>query len=247
MSIVCSDFHGNKAKLEAFLAHRPDVEHVIAGDFMDSYCASDADIIETFDRAVEAGCTLLAGNHELPYLSNAHAYFRCSGNRYTPELFQTVNRYKHLLHGSIIRDGCLIVHGGLSAKHGKPFATVEEACEWINTEWDWYKNCPVVPETLSSIFDIGYNRGGYNDVSGPFWCSIGHDNIDKRFPQVVGHTCRADPLILEEGKKGHTVRHVGIDSPKYVCYNTETHELEDFMPEQYKHDEQFRKMLERKF
>lgn len=120
--------------------------------------------------------------------------------------------YKGLLHGSMIRDDYLLTHGGLSKKHGKPFKTIEEASAWINAEFDWYINQPVVPESLSSIFDIGSLRGGYQDVSGIFWCSIGHEKMDIRFNQVVGHTARPEPLVLFEGKGKNKNKHVSWDS-----------------------------------
>jgi hypothetical protein len=82
----------------------------------------------------------------------------------------------------------------LSKKHGKPFKAIEEASDWINVEFSWYLQQPVAPESPSSIFDIGSVCGGYQDVSCIFWCSIGHEKMDIRFNQVVGHkgyTCRA--------------------------------------------------------
>ncbi len=247
MSLIISDLHGNYAKCKAFIDYKPEEEHIILGDFMDSYPASDADIIVTFKLAVDSNCVLLCGNHELPYLSNAHAYFRCSGNRYSPELFHVVNLYKDLLHGSLVRDNYLLVHGGLSRKHGKPFKTIEDASAWINAEFAWYLAQPIAPESLSSIFDIGSIRGGHQDVSGIFWCSIGYEKMDNRFNQVVGHTPRSEPFVLFEGKGKNKKKHVGIDSPKFICYNTATHELEDFMLAEYRLDDQFRKILEGQF
>ena len=164
-----------------------------------------------------------------------------------PELYHLVNRYKVLLHGSLVRDDYLLVHGGLSKKHGKPFKTIEEASAWINAEFAWYLERPVAPESLSSIFDIGSIRGGHQDVSGIFWCSIGYEKMDIRFNQIVGHTPRSEPLVLLEGKWKNKKKHVGIDSPKFICYNTATHELEDFMLTEYRLDEQMRKILERQF
>ena len=53
--------------------------------------------------------------------------------------------------------------------------------------------------------------------------------------------------ILFESKEKNKKKHVGIDSPRFICYNTATHELENFMPEEYRHDEQLGRMLERQF
>lgn len=247
MSLIISDLHGNFAKCKAFIEYKSEEEHIILGDFMDSYFASDADIIATFKLAVDSKCVCLCGNHELPYLINAHPYFRCSGNRYSPELFHIVNMYKDLLYGSLIRDNYLLAHGGLSIKHGKAFSTIEDVSAWINAEFEWYIKQPVAPESLSSLFDVGSVRGGFQDVSGIFWCSIGHEKMDPRFNQVVGHTPHPEPLVLFEGKGDDKKKHVGIDSPKFICYNTATHELEDFMLEEFRHDEQMRRILERQF
>jgi len=247
LSLIISDLHGNYGKCEAFIEYKPEEEHIILGDFMDSFSASDAAIIATFKLAVDNGAVLLCGNHELPYLKNAHPYFRCSGNRYSPELFHVVNLYKELLHGSLLRDNYLLTHGGLSQKHGKPFKTIEEASEWINAELAWYLAQPVPPESLSSIFDIGSVRGGKQVMSGIFWCSIGYEKMDSRFNQIVGHTCRPEPLVLFAGRGRNKKKHVSVDTPKYICYNTATHELEDFMLEKYRHNEQMRKIIERQY
>jgi hypothetical protein len=245
MSLVISDLHGNYTKCKCFIDYRKDenIEKIILGDFMDSYHATDEDIVATFKLAVDSGCVLTAGNHELHYFFNAHSYFRCSGQRFNPALQHAVEMYKDLLHGSLIRDGHLLCHGGLSAKHGKRFTTLEEAHDWINGEWDWYKSQPVPPETLSSIFDIGSVRGGYQDISGIFWCSIGYEKLDTKFNQVVGHTPKEAPIKMLVGRKKV---HIGIDSPKFICYNTVTMEFEDFYPIPG-HDDQMRKMLERKY
>lgn len=75
-----------------------------------------------------------------------------------------------------------------------------------------------------------------------------HLLLSQRFHRhLVGHTCRPEPLVLFEGKGKNKKKHVSVYSPKFICYNTATHELEDFMPDKYRHDEQLRKMFERRF
>lgn len=247
MALVISDLHGNYLKCKTFIEYKSNEEHIILGDFMDSYSAPTYEIIDTLKLAVANNCTLTVGNHELPYLNNAHNYFRCSGNRNDPELFYYVNTYKNLFHGSLIRDGYLLVHGGLSTKHARPFNTIEEANAWINEEWEWYRDQVVVPTTLSKIFDIGSLRGGRQDISGVFWCSIGYEKMTPKFNQIVGHTNRPEPIKLEVGTKSNRHYHIGVDSPKLYCYNTQTHEFEDFCPEEYTKDYQTRKLIERRY
>jgi len=71
--------------------------------------------------------------------------------------------------------------------------------------------------------------------------------MDIWFNHIVAHTCRPELLVLFEGKGKNKKKHVSLDQPKFICYNTATHELEDSMPEEYRHDEQLRKILERRF
>jgi predicted phosphodiesterase len=55
MSLIISDLHGNYAKCKTFIEYKPEEEHIILGDFMDSFSASDEDIIATFQLAVNNG------------------------------------------------------------------------------------------------------------------------------------------------------------------------------------------------
>lgn len=247
MCAICiSDLHGNKAKAEAFIKYKPEEEHIHIGDSFDSYVASDNDIIDTFNLLMNNGVVNLFGNHDVMYLRNAHDYFICSGVRFNmiKEAQNLIENNKHLMKASIICDDFLISHGGLSTTLGKNFDTVEEANEWINSEFDWYKNNPVVPQTLSRIFDIGYCRGGRESVSGIFWLTYGRESYDHRFNQVCGHTC-GDKVRISKHK--NNILHVCVDTPKWHCFNTVTREVEDFFPPEFKDDCDARKMLERNF
>jgi predicted phosphodiesterase len=246
MSLVISDLHGNNLKLQTFIQYKPEEEHIVLGDFFDSFHASDEDIASTFKLAMDNNVTVTVGNHDVVYLQNAHSYFRCSGNRTNHMFVHLMETYKDRFAMSLIRDNFLLSHGGLSKKHGKPFDTVEEANDWINSEWDWYKNQPVVPETLSPLFDIGYIRGGSQEVSGVLWLTFGREKYDTRFSQVCGHTCSSDVRSMTH--KNHVI-HVCVDTPKFLCFNTSTREFEDFMLDEYKSPdkEQMRKIIERQF
>jgi hypothetical protein len=247
-ALICGDIHGNYTKAKAFLEYRPEEIHIFTGDYMDSYSATTDQILETFKMIMESDAVTLCGNHELHYLPNAHGYFKCSGFRdYTPSLVHAVGAFKDKLVAAITVDNYLITHGGLSKHHGKPFDNIGDAAEWINSEFNWYKNNPVIPEALSPIFNIGAIRGGRDQAGGPFWCSIGHEKMDIRFNQCVGHTPRSEPFKMFVGKQANEKIHVGIDCPLFSCFNTKTELFEDFMSEKYKEDHQMRKILERTF
>jgi len=244
MSLISSDFHGNIAKAKAFLEYKPEIQHVVGGDILDSFVASDEDIIKTFELVMSSNTITLMGNHCLYYLPNAHRYFECTGNRPNPKFKELVRDYKDRLIASYLVDDFLITHGGLSTTLGKNFETIEEANEWINSEFEWYKNSPVVPQTLSPIFNIGYCRGGREAVSGIFWLTYGRESYDHRFNQVCGHTC-GDKVRMTRHK--NDILHVCVDTPVWNCFNTETREVEDFFPVDLKDDYAARKMLERNF
>lgn len=248
MALVISDIHGNKLKCETFLKYKPEEEHIIIGDFFDSYHASDEDIIETLKLALEANATLLIGNHELNYITPQHHYFRCSGYRHNPMFSQVLNQNKHRFKACIERDGFFISHGGLSKKHGKKFESLEHAVENINFEFEKIINSPVVTESLPWLFDIGYVRGGREDTSGIFWLTFNYEKYYNHFNQICGHTPSDDIRVNHNYKKGvYDTLHVCVDSPKFHCFNTETRDIEDFMTHEYRDKEQMRKMIERKF
>jgi len=250
MSLICGDIHGHHLKAKMFLEFKPEEEHIFVGDYLDSYTASDDDILTTFEMIMESGAYTLAGNHELPYLPNPHPYFACSGNRPNPEFRYMVNKYKEQLKGAFLVDDHIITHGGITAGFGKVFDNAEQCVEFINQEFTWYKNQPVTPPTLSQLFYIPGIRGGREQYGGPFWASIGYEKFCGKFNQVVGHTPKKEPYIQEVGKhvKGkHRIVHVAIDSPKFICYNTKTKMFEDYCSEEYKNDDQMRSILERTF
>jgi UDP-2,3-diacylglucosamine pyrophosphatase LpxH len=230
MCALCiSDVHGNLAKVKAFLEYKPDEEHIIIGDLFDSYLATDHQIIRSIEYIMDHDVTLICGNHDLVYLPNAHWYFECTGNRRNPEFRKLMRNNLDRFQGSLIRNNHLICHGGLSKFHGKKFDDIVQANFHINEDFNNYINSPVMPESLSWIFDIGSMRGGRQQVGGIFWLSFGYEKYDTRFNQVCGHTKKKEPQIIVNKESIH----VCIDSPKFICYNTETRELEDFFPDKY--------------
>lgn len=247
MALCVGDIHGNMQKAKMFLDYKPEEQHIFVGDFADSYHASDKDIIDTLQYVLDYDCIILAGNHDIQYFRNSTTSLKCTGyrNSYAYILEQIIEKNKDLFQATYIADDYLVSHGGIVKALTKytDFNTIEDINDWCNEEFDKWKNSPVVQTTLSPIFNIGSARGGWDSYSGIFWASIGYDKFDKRFNQVVGHTRHNQPLILDNGKKYNT-RHIGIDTDFFYCYNTKTHNVEDFMMEEFK---KTRNMLERTF
>jgi hypothetical protein len=232
MSLVAGDIHGNEYKAKCFLEYKPEEQHVFVGDYFDSYVATDEQIVKTFKMIADSNALMCYGNHELHYLSNAHQYFKCSGIREksVPLFTHLLSSYKDRLKASFVVDDYLIVHGGLHKKLGEVFDTVEQANTWINGEMDWYVNSPVIPVSLSSIFNIGAIRGGNDAFGGIFWFTYGFEEMSNRFNIICGHTPSTEIRIKEVDTMTGIKKHICIDNPKFMCYNTITHMVEDYMP-----------------
>jgi len=123
------------------------------------------------------------------------------------------------------------------------YAICEEIIDVINAHFEIYKthgidgvnkfyNCD------TTIFNIGSVRGGWNQFGGPFWLDHRQEKLDTRFNQVIGHTKTSEPKKIINRQSWY----VPIDTTKYVCYNTETGNVEDFLPESL---EDQRDMLEK--
>lgn len=231
-NLICGDLHGNYAKAKAFLDYKPEANHYFTGDILDSFIANDNELVETFKLVMNSDSYIVWGNHELHYLKNAHNYMRGSGMRENYIFTHLVETYKDKFKACHLVDNYLLTHGGLSKLLGKNFETQQEACDWINSEMDWYINQPIIPESLSPIFDIGSIRGGHQQVSGIFWLTFNYEKYDKRFNIICGHT-PSDSIRINNNTKYNT-KHVCVDTKMFHCYNTTTEQVEDFMPEEYK-------------
>lgn len=238
MALIVGDVHGNLAKTQAFLEWKPEVQHIFVGDFMDSYTASDDEIVRCLQEALDSNSIILSGNHDNQYYRNAGRFTMCSGYRFgSSEIFvHLIESNKDRFKACHVVDNYFVCHGGISEQFGSNFNTIEDIEEFCNKEFDQFKNTPV-PQTIGSIiFNVGRNRGGCDMFNGIFWASIGMEQFDTRFNQVVGHTHREEPKIFSYINDNSVVKHVGVDCPQYICYNTETHQLEDFMPERFKEE-----------
>lgn len=242
--LVCGDIHGNYSKAKTFLQYKPEEKHIFVGDYTDSFKATDHEIIETIRLIFESDAIKLAGNHDIQYLANAHSYFQCSGKRYAPEFGHLINMYKNELTAAIYEDDYVITHGGVTRLLGRNFERPSDLVDWLNEELKWYIDRPVAPDSLSPIFHIGSCRGGREQSGGIFWADYRYEKFDIRFNQVFGHSHGKDPKKMSVGKKDKTKFHVLVDIPQFYCYNTKTHQFEDFMPEDVKKN---RDMLERSY
>jgi Calcineurin-like phosphoesterase len=68
MAIIVGDIHGNLEKVKAFLAYKPDHEHVALGDYLDSFHEPIERQLECIKLLMDSSAVLLWGNHDLHYL-----------------------------------------------------------------------------------------------------------------------------------------------------------------------------------
>lgn len=110
MALVIGDIHGDIKKVRAFLAFRPDEEHIFLGDLVDSRQegVSLDDELECLDLILDSDSTILWGNHDLAYIQEKP--WRCFTPHYIPiaevEKYLSGNDYLRSLHEE---DGDLFV------------------------------------------------------------------------------------------------------------------------------------------
>ena len=246
MALVSGDTHGNHSRLKAFLQYKPEEEHILTGDLMDSYVATDEGIIETFQLFQKSNALATWSNHDCVYLKNCPGQLMCSGHRYNPAFGHLINGSKDKYRGSFIRDGYLITHAGVVEEIGSRFSDLESLSEYINTEIDKIVYNPEiwVESPLSDVFNISTRRGGYHKYGGPLWADYRSEWYDYRINQVFGHSHSDLLKIFTYGEGKSERKHVAVDCKEFSCFNTKTGAAEDFMFPEFKDDLVVRKMLE---
>ena len=235
--LVVGDIHGNYSKAKCFLNYKPEEQHCFVGDYTDSFKATNDEIIQTMKMIFESDAITLSGNHDNQYFTNSNYKMKCTG--YRDEAYGFVHimeMYKDKILGSCISDGFIITHGGITKSLTKTLGidNIEDMNEYINFEFNQFKNSVVKQDVLSNIFNIGSCRGGSNQYSGIFWADYRYENFDKSFNQIFGHSHTSEPKMIYQGKSDRRVLHVCVDCPQYFCFNTKTKQIEDFFPEEFK-------------
>jgi len=69
MAIIISDIHGDIEKARAFLAYRPEAEHIVLGDLVDNVRKGITldDELACLDLLFSSNTKTLWGNHDLAY------------------------------------------------------------------------------------------------------------------------------------------------------------------------------------
>lgn len=204
MAIVVGDIHGNVEKVKAWLAYKPEEQHVALGDYLDSFYEPQERQLQTLELLLGSDAMLLWGNHELNYVDLAP--WLSAGYQYGLE-----KPYIDLLEGNISRfkaayavDGWLCTHAGVTEKIMKMVGDNPDpvaVADWLNSKMvKWLHD----RANKNVLFDIGKGRGGSEDAGGVFWYDhlreIGLADIKQLF--------------------GHTAGKEVIQKDYYVCLDT---------------------------
>ncbi len=220
MAIVVGDIHGCVEKVKAFLAYKPDQEHVALGDYLDSFHEPPERQLEALQLLLDSDAILLWGNHDLHYLKIPP--FICTGFQYGREkqYQEVIEANKGRFLAAYVVDGWLLTHAGCHVRLAKHQTDVVAIAGRLNKKLEEYLNKPYEPGS-EGIFAIGSGRGGECRNGGIFWYDFKRETGLASVPQLFGHTETKEPVVTDT--------YVALDTTnnKTDCwlYNTAINEL----------------------
>ena len=191
--LILPDLHGSN-KWKQFLEVKPD-HTIFLGDYVDSFEATDTEIIENLQEIINYKknhldkVTLLWGNHDVQYLHFPDSYWNCSGYRasYAPVIHHLFEENKKLFKIAHVIDNYLFTHAGV-------------LYEWLESFKHLIKKSPLseqnfsLDELLNEGFnsnfnykfgEVGYRRGGFKGSNGsPLWADL--TEVVKEFDTYTG-------------------------------------------------------------
>lgn len=215
MAIIISDIHGDSKKARMFLEYKPEVEHVILGDLMDSrdYGVTLGEELECLELVLSSNAVLLWGNHDLAYTDKPcwppYARFK---DTYAP-ISELITPHQDRFKAAYAVDGWLCTHAGVStmlAKQllGMPLDSGDPAAvaSWINDQFQYQSQVRKNRIDGKSYFGTGplfaidWTRGGDDKFGGIFWYDPQKElaKPDLRIKQLFGHTPVPGPLKRDE-------------------------------------------------
>ncbi len=198
MAIIVGDIHGCVEKVRAFLAYKPEEQHIALGDYLDSFHESQERQLEALQLLLESDSILLWGNHDFNY----HRTPPCFSTGYQFGLEepyqQLIENHQDRFKAAYAVDGWLLTHAGVAQWLAMDVTDVYVLADMLNERLaEWLANpC----ETIEGIFAIGKARGGsgkYNS-GGIFWFDFKRegDRLAK-IKQIFGHTETIKPVVTD--------------------------------------------------
>jgi hypothetical protein len=217
--LVISDIHLGHKVVEEVLAKESYDSVVFLGDYFDQFGDTPEQNKETAlwlkGSLQNSNRTHLIGNHDLNYCWK-HEQLRCSGfswqklyaingKSYATGVLEKEDTDK--LRPFCIENGVLFSHAGFSRKFilanymhyfkDENF-TQEEFFYLLGEEEKALYKC--LNDDLfcqHKFFQVGMNRGGWDDCGGPFWEDLTDHTLMNGLRQIVGHT----PVINKHNNK----------------------------------------------
>lgn len=184
-TVIVGDLHGRLDIAEAvYMAARGLYNIVFVGDYLDSYDRTSAEefatlnYVHTLAQRFPEDVVGLLGNHELSYFMGKS--MRCSGWNVTTDMLVNTRKLDYLRHLKeyVWVNDYLVTHAGIPN-----YVTDGKAQHEIRETIDEYMLHD------RSRYDIGYARGGWADVGGPFWQDFNFEfTPTSGVPQIFGHT-----------------------------------------------------------
>lgn len=230
MALVIGDIHGDIAKAEAFLAYRPEEEHIAVGDLVDSRRKVGLDEERAcLELLLQSSTVLIWGNHDLAYLPE-RPWLLCG--RYGEMAFRDLyDSYRHRFFAAYAIDGWLVTHAGVSARLARAVPAevfvdgVQAIAEWLNAEFSNQfrvqqpERDGVSRYGYGSLFGIPTCRGGHDPYGGIFWADCDGEQTQpepKVGPQIFGHSPVPYP---DQGNSLELIRGEVISGPRWINLN----------------------------
>lgn len=215
MAIIISDIHGDIKKARTFLEYRPDIEHVILGDLVDSYNYGTTlqGELECLELILKSDAVLLWGNHDLAYTDKpcwkGFSRFPDALPVISKQLIPHADRFK----AAYAVDGWLCTHAGVSNTLAKVLPDMpldtgdpEAVADWLNEQFLHQRQ--IQKNTIDRqpyygtgpLFARHLSRGGDDQYGGIFWYDPHWElaKPDQRVNQLFGHTPVPGPMKREE-------------------------------------------------
>lgn len=184
--------------------------YIFIGDYCDSFDKKNNEIYDNlleiikFKKLYPDNVILLWGNHELQYALDNPFYgnskYICSG--YRPEIkFDLHEIFKNnfdLFQLSFQYNNYIFTHAGIhKGWYEYRFIPMFNDLEKYLNDNNIKNECNNISDKLNlafnhkldCIFDVGYHRGGRENVGGPLWLDKQlHNKCLDNYHQVVGHT-----------------------------------------------------------
>ncbi|RRB00039.1 metallophosphoesterase [Larkinella rosea] len=230
--ITIPDLHGRNSWLQVDVDQYDKV--IFLGDYTDSYDLSDDIILDNLQQIIRLKChypdkiVLLIGNHDAQYMHFPH--YRCSGFRPSmqPALSKLFRDHIRLFQIAYQEDEYLFTHAGVSNRwlahlpKGNGSQNLDLNLQSLHQLADLMNEMHQDRMMRTTLFDVSYLRGGYDEAGGPVWADKRETSGDYLWGvhQVVGHS--PVPAFTTIGDETGSITYTDVLQTQEAFYTIET-------------------------